>query len=63
MTFVNKILYVSGVQFYNTSSYIVLCVHYQVIYPTFTSSISPIPVPSGTHHTVVCVYEGYIFLA
>ena len=50
VTLVNKIIQVSGVQFYNSHLYIVLCVHpsqvsFHRIYTHYTSSICPYPLP------------------
>ena len=63
VTLINKIIQISGVQFYKTSSvYFIVCSPPQVkspsitIYPTFTLLTLLTPLPSGNHHTVVCVW-------
>ena len=62
---VNNIKLVSGVQFYNTSSvYCIVCLSPQVKSPSVTMCplctlfyLPPPPSPSGSHRTVVCLYE------
>ena len=64
-------LYRFHVQFYNTSSvHCIVCSPHKIKSPSITiylpivSSISPIPLPpfpSGNHHSVVCIYEGFFF--
>ena len=65
VTLVNKIILVSGVQFYHTSSvHRTVCSPLQVqcpsttIYPPLLSPTSSHPpFPFGSHHTIVCVYD------
>ena len=69
VTLVNKIILVSGVQFYNTS--FVCCAvclppevktSYITIFSPFTLSYLPPPsFLSGNHHTVVSVYKVFCF--
>ena len=62
-TLVNKIIWVTGVQFYNTSSvYCIVCLPSKspiTLYIPFTLSyLLPVPFLSGNHHTIA--YEKFI---
>ena len=66
VTLVNKIIYVSGVQFCHTSSVDWYCAFTAPGQVSFHHRLSPhtlfyLPHPlcSGNHRTVICVYEGF----
>ena len=69
MTLVNKIIQLSGAQFYNLSGvHCIVCSPPQVkslsttIYPLFTLLQLRPPTSRSNHHTVVCVHEFFSFL-